>query len=214
MITLILKDLRRSKVLFFAFTIVLLAGIFITKVTMNQLFIMLSSPLLLLLVLSSVITHERAEDKYNGYTFLQVLPLKASEIVGVKFLLMLLIDAAASFLILLLIPLIFETPVKTAVANGVILLIGNFSLLVVAMIYLGIYALGFTKFANVAKISVFAFLIIPQVILFVTLKSRAGFDLKAITLFFINTNWLAVTGCSVLLYLILMLAAIRFKRRG
>jgi hypothetical protein len=193
MITLILKDLRRSKVLFFAFTIVLLAGIFITKVTMNQLFIMLSGPLLLLLVLSSVITHERAEDKYNGYTFLQVLPLKASEIV---------------------IPLIFETPIKTAVANGVILLIGNFSLLVVAMIYLGIYALGFTKFANVAKISVFAFLIIPQVILFVTLKSRAGFDLKAITLFFINTNWLAVTGCSVLLYLILMLAAIRFKRRG
>jgi hypothetical protein len=209
-----LKDLRRSKVLFIAFAVVLPAGIFITKVTTNQLFILLSGPLLLLLVLSSVITHERAEDKYNGYTFLQVLPLKVFEIVGVKFLLMLLISAAASFLILLLIPLIFETPIKTAEASGIILLIGNFCLLVVALIYLGIYALGFVKFANVAKISVFAFLLIPQVILFVTFKSRAGFDLKAITLFFINTNWLAVTGCSVLLYFILMLAAIRFKRRG
>jgi hypothetical protein len=209
-----LKDLRKSMALLIASAVVLTVSVLVSRAMTLQLFPIISVPLLLLLIPFTAITHERYEDRQNGYTFLRVLPLKKHEIVAVKFLLILLIDALAVSIILTLPSLISMSDGQRALSAALTLLAGNLSLIIVGLIYTGIFALGFIRFTLVAKITVMAFLVIPQIAAFIVLRGRIRLNFQAAADFLTGLNWPLITGACLILYFVLLLAAVRAMRRG
>jgi hypothetical protein len=208
-----MKDLDRSKFLFIAYALLQIVGLVVViRLAPHQFYWAVSAPLLLFMVVTVAAVHERNEDRYKGYIFMRVMPLTLSEIVIGKFILMLLVTIAAAGFIFMLAVFIPMTSDLRALGAGIILFAANLSLLVAALMYLGIYALGYIRFSYVARISLLVFILIPQLVFFFAFKSGNRPDFKNLLCIFTQANWLVISLCCVVFYFLLMLAAVKVRR--
>ena len=212
MITLVMKDLYRSKLLLIAYALLQIVGLVVIRMVSHQLYWAVSAPLLLLMVVTAAAVHERNEDRYKGYIFMRAMPLTLSEIVLGKFLLIFLVNIAASGFIFMLAVFVPMAPDLRTLGTGIILFAANLSLLVAALMYLGIYAFGYIRFSYVARISLLVFLLIPQLVLFFAFKSGNRPDFRKLLSIFTQANWLVISLCCVVFYFLLMLAAVKVRR--
>ena len=213
MITLIMKDLDRSKLLLIAYVLLQIVGLVVViRLALHQLYWAISAPLLLFMVVTVAAVHERNEDRYKGYIFMRVMPLTLSEIVLGKFLLIFLVNITAAGFVFMLAMFVPMTSDLRALGTGIIMFTANLNLLITAIMYLGIYALGYIKFSYVAKISLLAVLLIPQLVLFFALKSGNRPDYKNLLSIFTQANWLVISLCCVVFYFLLMLTAVKVRR--
>lgn len=176
----------------------------------NMFFVIFQTNYIFWVVVGSLWSHEQIEYKSNGYTFLNSLPIKNSELIASKFSVVFL----AAVLFVGYHYFVFTTmsppPGFMSQAMTYQIFIANISLILAGLLYLGIFRFGFLKFGKIALILWLSLLIIPIPIKQILLP-RLGISpddvIKAVTGF----NWILVTLISLAVYYLLMKAAIRVK---
>ncbi len=176
-------------------------------------FVFTLAPYLFFVVLGAVYIHEQLEQKTNGYAFLRTLPVRASDIVISKFLLVFfsvffyLGFHCAAFAKISNDPNYFRPSCSFLIING------NICLVLTALLYMGIFRYGYAK---VGKLVVFLWLVIvlSPIPINIFLLTRLGISRQALIEKVISLNWLAVTLVCVALYVFLMRAAIKILEKS
>lgn len=112
---------------------------------------------LLLLIVGSLMVIEQNEKKFNGYTFLHILPLTSRQIVGSKFL---LVSIAVCFLLIsenIILLFMQGTPELLKTARIFIFLSADGALIISAVLYVILYRFG------QSKASLFAWIVLPSI---------------------------------------------------
>lgn len=141
--------LMRKDGLYFAATLLLSLGFTLYLIRLSGMnaasavFLGSVGPAMILSVLGMV---ELRENQSNGYRFLAALPLTDTEIVGAKFLLILVFTCLYTGGELAILTLFPGAATLTPLARGYIVLTANGSLILAAIVYLGLYRFGFSRF--------------------------------------------------------------------
>jgi hypothetical protein len=177
---------------------------------LNVPFVIVSGILVFMLVFGAVFINEQYEEKSNGYDFLDVLPVKASEIVAAKFSLVLLADVAIVGYLLLLFSSSVSSPEEWTLVRSYILMSGVLCLIFTAVSYLGIFAIGYTKFVMIVLSLLVVLGFFP---LLITKFYRDNLDtmVENILAFLQNLNWIVILPLSLVGYLGLMWIAVKIK---
>lgn len=171
-------------------------------------FVFTLAPFLFFVVLGAVYTHEQWEQKSNGYAFLRTLPVKASDIVSSKFFLVLLsvliyigFHCVAFFKI-------STDPSYWKPSCSFLIINGNICLILVALLYVGIFRYGYNK---VGKFVIFLwlFILFSSIPINIFLLRRLGISRQEIIEKVIGLNWVIVTLVCVALYYLMMRIAIK-----
>lgn len=172
--------------------------------------VLISGVLIFMLVYGPVFFNEQYEEKHKGYDFLDTLPIKASEIVSAKFGLVLVTVVATEGYLLLLFAVSNVAPNDWILIRSYILISGVVCLFFAALSYIGIFSLGYTKFAVIVMSF---FMLLGFVPIFIMKFYRDNMDvlIDNILAFLRNVNWLVIIPLVLLGYLALMGIAIKIK---
>ena len=164
-----------------------------------------------LLVSGSLSTSEGYEEKNNGYNILKVLPITNKEIVSSKFLLVLGSVLMVTGLNIFLLVLRNSSPGKINFMIMVGILWGVICLIYGAVMYVGIFKLGFTRMTKYFWTFFIVFLVIMIFLLgdFIIpiLKSKA----ESIVRFADSKLWILIAAAGIILYFYLYKYAIKVK---
>ncbi len=163
------------------------------------------------LVLGAMWSHEQMENKTNGYAFLRTLPIESRQIVLAKF--------AMVFLSVLLyiggccaaFAAISTNPDYLIPSCAYLVLHGDVCLVAAALLYLGIFRFGFSRFGKFVLISWACLLISHIPIRFFLLRPKGITD-SDIMQFMRSPFWIGVTILSLAAYYFLMRQAIRLMK--
>ncbi len=165
------------------------------------------------LVLGAMWSHEQMENKFNGYAFLKILPIDVAMIVKAKFALVFIsvtiyvggCCAAFSFI---------STDLKYLIPScAYVIVFGDTCLIVAALLYLGIFRYGFSRFGIFILISWVLLLISPIAIRILILKPRGISDAE-IMRFLEGPIWILATAiCLIGYYFLMKLAVQKLKPR-
>jgi len=172
--------------------------------------VLISGVLIFMIVFGPVFFNEQYEEKHKGYDFLDTLPIKASEIVSAKFGLVLVTVAATVGYLLLLFSISKIAPNDWALVRSHILMGGIMCLFFAALSYIGIFSLGYTKFAMI----VMSFIVLLGLVPILIMKFyRDNLDvlIENILAFLRNVNWLVIILLALIAYFSLMFIAIKIK---
>ena len=172
--------------------------------------VLISGVLVFMLVFGPVFFNEQYEEKHKGYDFLDILPVKASEIVLAKFGLVLITVVATLGYLLLLFSISKVAPNDWALVRSYILMGGVVCLFFAALSYIGIFSLGYTKF-SVIVMSFFVLLGFVPILIMKFYRNNMDVLIENILAFLRNVNWLAVIPLVLLGYFSLMFIAIKIK---
>jgi hypothetical protein len=172
--------------------------------------VMISGVLLFMMVFGPVFFNEQYEEKHKAYDFLDTLPVKASEIVMAKFWLVLVTVAATAGYILLLFSVFKIAPDDWALVRSYILMAGVVCLVCAALSYIGIFSIGYTKFAMIVM-SFFVILGFVPIIIMKFYRDRMDVLVESILSFLRGINWLAVIPLALIGFFLLMVTAIKIK---
>ena len=162
------------------------------------------------LILGVIFMNEQYEEKHNGYAFLDILPLKAHEIVAPKFL---LIFCGVVILTSLTIILLYSTtaiPEQLVLARSYILLGMCVSLVFAGILYTSIFAISYIKSIMIVLIFTTAIGFVPLLIM---KKDRDQMDalIDGILNWLTHLNWIVILPLTLVLYCGLMLLSIHIK---
>jgi hypothetical protein len=171
-------------------------------------FVFTLAPYLFFVVLGAVYIHEQMEQKTNGYSFLRILPVQASDIVVSKFLLVFLTTLiyvgfhCAAFAKISPDPSYFIPSCSFLIINA------NICLVLTALLYVGIFRYGNSR---VCKFIVFLwiFIVIAPIPINIFLLKRLGITRQEIIQKVIGLNWVIVTFVCVAVFFLLMYMAIK-----
>jgi len=172
--------------------------------------VLISGVLIILMVFGPVFFNEQYEEKHKGYDFLDILPVNASEIVLAKFGLVLVTVVATVGYLLLLFSVSKVAPNDWNLVRSYILMSGVVCLFLAALSYLGIFSLGYTKFAMIVM-SFFVLLGFVPILIMKFYRDNMDVLIENILAFLRHVNWLAVIPLVLIGYLILMFIAIKIK---
>jgi hypothetical protein len=172
--------------------------------------VLISGTLIFMLVFGPVFFNEQYEEKHKGYDFLDILPVKASEIVSAKFGLVLITVVATVGYLLLLFSISKVAPNDWALVRSYILMGGVVCLFFAALSYIGIFSLGYTKFAMIVM-SFFVVLGFVPILIMKFYIDNLDVLIDNILAFLRNVNWLAVIPLALIGYFSLMFIAIKVK---
>lgn len=164
------------------------------------------------LIIGSVWAQEQLEHKNNGYGFLRTLPIQDHEIVLSKFILVLL-----SVLIYLVAHMVWfnlnfeEEGILLAARNNLVLM-GNFTLVIAGLIYLGFYRFGYHRFGKIA-IFVWFLLIASPIPIRILLKNRFNIGSDEIVNALMAGNPLLFTSVGLMLFVGSAFLATKLKSR-
>lgn len=200
---------------FFVFYFVIIASLIvvlrlITGSELSTAFVIISGVLIFALVFGSTFTNEQYEEKNKGYMFLDTLPVTAREIAEAKFALVLLSVGLCVGFLLILISLSVSSLETTAVARSYVLFTGVACLILAGVNYIGIFALGFTKYLVVVGVGWVTLSLTPMIILR-TYEGRMHVLQETILNFFNGIDWLVVIPPALVIYFILMLVAAKVR---
>ena len=172
--------------------------------------VMISGVLVFMLVFGPVFFNEQYEEKHKAYDFLDTLPVKASEIVLAKFGLVLVTVAATVGYVLLLFSVFKIAPTDWALVRSYILMGGVVCLAFAALAYVGIFSIGYTKFAMIVM-SFFVLLGFVPILIMKFYRDNMDVLVETILTFLRSVNWLIVIPLVLIGYFALMIIAIKIK---
>ena len=172
--------------------------------------VLISGVLLFMLVFGPVFFNEQYEEKHKGYDFLDILPVKASEIVFAKFGLVLVTVVATVGYLLLLYSVSNVAPNDWNLVRSYLLMGGFVSLFFAALSYIGIFSLGYTKFA-VIVMSFFMLLGFVPILIMKFYRDNMDVLIENILAFLRNVNWLVIIPLALIGYFGLMFITIKIK---
>jgi hypothetical protein len=172
--------------------------------------VLISGVLIFMLGFGPVFFNEQYEEKHKGYNFLDILPVNASEIVIAKFGLVLVTVLAIVGYLLLLFSVSKVAPNDWTLVRSYILMSGVVCLFFVALSYLGIFSLGYTKFA-VIVMSFFVLLGFVPILIMKYYRDNMDVLIENILTFLRNVNWFSVIPLVLIGYFSLMFIAIKIK---
>jgi hypothetical protein len=172
--------------------------------------VLISGVLIFMLVFGSLFINEQYEEKHKAYDFLDILPVKASEIVFAKFGLVLVTVVAIIGYLLLLFSLSKVAPNDWVLVRSYILMSGVVCLFLAALSYVGIFGLGYTKFAMIVMTFVALFGFLP-ILIMKFYGNNMDVLIENILAFLRNVNWLVITPLALIGYFCLMFIAIKIK---
>jgi hypothetical protein len=175
-------------------------------------FVFTLAPYLFFVVLGAVYIHEQLEQKSNGYAFLRTLPVKASDIVVSKFLLVFLTTLIYVGFHCVAFAKISSDPSYYNPSCAFLIINANICLLLTGLLYVGIFRYGYAKVGKLVILFWLLIVLSPIPITIFLLKplgiSRQGIIEKVISL-----NWMIVTLIGVALYVLIMRVAITTLRK-
>ncbi|MBN2244797.1 MAG: ABC-2 transporter permease [Candidatus Aminicenantes bacterium] len=154
---------------------------------------------------------EQYEEKNNGYEFLKIFPLRELDIVGAKFLWALLVDAVFVGGILLFLSKMPWPEKQLVLIRSLALLNGSISLLLVAVSYVFIFWIGYTKYMTVVLSVLVALGFVPMIII-KFFSDNMDQVLLNIYNFIAGLNWSLILPVVLLVYVGLLLIAARIKK--
>jgi hypothetical protein len=160
------------------------------------------------LVLGAMWSHEQMESKTNGYAFLRILPIEPSLIVKAKFAMVFIAVAIYVGGCCVAFALISTDPDYLIPSCGYIIVHGDICLLAGALLYLGIFQYGYSRFGKYVLICWVCLFILPLVIRLFILKPRGIYD-SEIMQFLRGPYWIIGTIICLAGYYFLMKLAIR-----
>lgn len=172
--------------------------------------VLISGVLVFMLVFGPVFFNEQYEEKHKGYDFLDILPVNASEIVSAKFGLVLVTVVAIVGYLLLLFSLSQTAPNDWILIRSYILMSGVVCLFFAALSYIGIFSLGYTKFAIIVM-SFFMLLGFVPILIMKFYRDNMDVLIENILAFLRNVNWLVIIPLALIGYFGLMFIAIKIK---
>lgn len=161
--------------------------------------------------LGPVFGSEQYEEKNKGYEFLDILPLKEMDIVGAKFIWVLLINAFFVGGILLFLKYSPWAGKQLVLFRSLALLNGSVSLLLAAVSYLFIFWIGYTKYMIIVLSVMVAIGFVPMLI-FKFFKDSIDQTIANIGNFMTDINWLMVLPVVLMVYFGLMVLASKVKK--
>lgn len=197
---------------FYFVTIVTLIVILriITGSELSPVFVIISGIFVFFLVFGSTFTNEQYEEKNKGYAFLDTLPVAVREIVEAKFALVLLAVGLCVGFLVILVSLSGGTPEAIAIARSYVLFMGVVCLILAGLNYIGIFALGFTKYLAVVGVGWLTLSLVPMIILR-TYQGRMDVFRETVLHFFIGIDWPVMIPLALVVYFILMLTAAKVR---
>jgi hypothetical protein len=200
---------------FFVFYFVIITSliVFLRLITGSKLstsYVIFAGILVLFLVFGSTFTNEQYEEKNKGYSFLDTLPVTAREIVEAKYALVLLAVGLCVGFILILFSISGSSPEMISTARSYVLFMGVICLILAGVNYIGIFALGFTKFLIIVGMACLVLAIIPTIILR-TYQGRMDVLKATVLNFFSGIDWLVVIPSTLVVYFVLMLVAAKVR---
>jgi hypothetical protein len=204
---------KNVNVFVFYFVFVASLIVFLKLITGNEIttvFVIISGTLVFLLVFASTFTNEQYEEKNKGYAFLDTLPVTAREIVEAKFALVLLAVGLCVGLLVILFSLSASAPETIAISRSYVLFMGVVCLILAGVNYIGIFALGYTKFLIFVGSGWVALGFVP-VIIMKTYKGRMDILKETILNFYNGIDWLVVIPSALVVYFVLMLVAAKVR---
>jgi hypothetical protein len=148
------------------------------------------------------------ESKSNGYAFLRILPIEPAQIVKAKFAIVFISVAIYAGGCCAAFALISTSPDYLIPSCAYVITHGNICLLAAALLYLGIFRYGFSRFGIYVLILWVCLLIMPIPIRIFILKPR-GISDSEIMQFFREPYWIIGTIISLIGYYLLMKLAAR-----
>jgi len=161
--------------------------------------------------LGPILGSEQYEEKNKGYEFLNILPLREMDIVGAKFLWVLLINILFGGGILLFLRYSSWVGRQLVLFRSLALLNVSVSLLLVAVSYVFIFWIGYTKYMIIVLSVMVAMGFIPMLILNF-FKDSIDQIIANIGNFIVDINWLMVLPIVLMVYFGLMFLAGKVKR--
>lgn len=163
---LILKKSCRTYLAYFVVTAAILTLIrFLLGPELNIMFTIVCGMVLFIVSFGALLISEQYEEKHKGYSILAMLPVSDLDIVVAKLLLPLISGAGMTLALVLLFGSFPLPPPDAALIRSYFVLMGGFSLLIVGLMYLGIFGFGYTKFVIVVMTLVTALGLVPMLIL-------------------------------------------------
>lgn len=172
--------------------------------------VLISGILLLMLLFGPVFFNEQYEEKHKAYDFLDTLPVTAGEIVSAKFGLVLLADIAIAGYLLALFSVFKIAANDWALVRSYILMSGSGCLLLAALSYIGIFSLGYTKFAIIVMTFVVVLGFVP-ILIMKFYENNMELFVENILTFLRGISWAAVLPLALIAYLGMMLLTIKIK---
>ncbi len=163
-----------------------------------------------LVILGSVWSAEQLEHKTNGYAFLQILPVRAYQIVGAKFLLTFLAVAVYVVVHMIWISLAFDDPRFIEAARDNFILAAGVCLALAGPYYLGFYRFGYQRFSKIA-IAIWLLTVIAPLPIIIMLKERFHLGIREIMEILQRVDLVAVGVGGAVLFLASMWGAVRLK---
>lgn len=182
----------------------------ITGSDLSTVFVIIGGILVFLLVFGSTLTNEQYEEKNKGYRFLDTLPVTEREIAEAKFTLVLVAVGLNVGFLVILITLSEGAPEAIVLARSFVLFIGVVCLILAGVNYVGIFALGFTKYLVVIGIGWVALAFVPMVIM-KTFEGRMDILREKVLNFYTGIDWLVTIPLSLVIYFLLMLVAAKAR---
>jgi hypothetical protein len=200
---------------FFVFYFVFIASLIvilrlITGSKLSPVFVIISGIIVFFLVFGSTFTNEQYEEKNKGYAFLDTLPVTAREIVEAKFALVLLAVGLCVGFLMILISLSGSPPETIAIARSYVLFSGMVCLILAGVNYIGIFALGFTKYLVIVGVGWVSLSLVPMIML-KTYEGRMDVLRETVLDFFTGTDWLIVIPVTLVAYFVLLLVAAKVR---
>jgi len=205
----------KKSINFFVFYFVFVASLIvilrlITGSKLSTSFVIIAGVLVFFLVFASTFTNEQYEEKNKGYTFLDTLPVTAREIVEAKYALVLLAVGFCVGFLVILISLSGSAPETINIARSYVLFMGVVCLIMAGVNYIGIFALGFTKFLVIVGVGWFSLGFVPMIIM-KTYQGRMNVLKESVFNFLNGIEWLAVIPLILVVYFMLMLVAAKVR---
>jgi hypothetical protein len=175
-------------------------------------FVFTLAPYLFFVVLGAIYIHEQLEQKTNGYAFLRTLPIKASDIVVSKFLLVFLTNLIYVGFHCVAFAKISSDPGYFNPSCAFLIINANICLVLTALLYLGIFRYGYALVGKLVILFWFLIVISPVAINIFLLK-RLGISRQAIIERVVSLNWVVVTFVGLALYFLLMSVAIKTLKK-
>jgi hypothetical protein len=175
-------------------------------------FVFTLAPYLFFVVLGAVYFHEQLEQKSNGYAFLRTLPVKTSDIVVSKFLLVFLSVLIYTGFHCVAFVKISADPSYWKPSCSFLIINGNLCLILTALLYVGIFRYGYNK---VGKFLIFLwlFIVLSPIPINIFLLRRLGISRGEIIEKVISANWIVITLICGALYILLMRVATKTLER-
>jgi hypothetical protein len=165
------------------------------------------------LVLGAMWSHEQMESKANGYTFLKILPIEPAQIVKSKFALVLIAVAIYTGGCIVAFALISTSPEYLIPSSAYVIVYGDICLLAAALLYLGIFRYGFSRFGKYVLIA-WVFMLTSPILLRIFFLKPRGITDSEIMQFMRGPYWIIGTIiCLVGYYFLMKLAIKKLKAR-